>query len=350
MEKANGLSLTHVSVLKDSDNYNADKIYLAYHSEVPCSLSFGDVDHLAFLIKFRSQFGNLILKEIYDKFFEASGEERLNDHILLLSHKILIYIEKRSVCILAPDPELEPVLQIIELVRKFQKKKRKKPEVCVIVSDSYGLGTKEIKFKKLNLDLKSNYQDGFPEFHLDVVKELKKKWESGLYLFHGKPGTGKSTYIRYLVKQIRKKTIFLSPKLAGNLDGVEMVKILLNNKNSLLVIEDAEGLIVSRNQERNAHLSTILNLTDGILGESLGIQIIATFNTDLQNIDPALKRKGRLKSAYEFKALSTEKANFLLKEQKTNYIATTEMTLAEIFNISEEEYYKSPGRKVVGFK
>ena len=226
MENANGLSLTHVSILEGSDNYNADKIYLAYHSEVPCSLSFGDVDHLAFLTKFRSHFGNLILKEVYDKFFEASGEERLNDHLLFLSHKILIYIEKQSVCILAPNPELEPVLQIIELVRKLQKKKRKKPEVCVIVSDSYGLSTKEIKFKKPNIDLKTNYQDDFPAFHSEVVKELKKKWESGLYLFHGKPGTGKSTYIRYLVKQIRKKTIFLSPKLAGNLDGVEMIKIL----------------------------------------------------------------------------------------------------------------------------
>lgn len=351
MEEANRLSLMDVSVLQGlSDNYDADKIYLAYYMEVPCSLTFGDVDDLAFLTKFRSQFGNLILKEFYDKFFEASGEERLNDHIILLSQKILIYIEKQSVCILAPDPGLELVRQIIELVRKLQKKKQKKSEICVIVSDSYGLSTKEIKFRKPRIDLSTNYQDDFPAFHSGVVKELKKKWESGVYLFHGKPGTGKSTYIRYLVKQIRKKTIFLSPKLAGNLDDVQMIKLLLNNKNSLLVIEDAEGLIVSRNQERNSHLSTILNLTDGILGESLGIQIIATFNTDVQNIDPALKRKGRLKSAYEFKALSPEKANKLLREQNINYSADEEMTLAEIYNISEEEQYKSPARKAVGFR
>ena len=351
MEEANRLSLMHLSVLQGlSDNYDADKIYLAYFSEVPCSLTFGDVDHLTFLTKFRSQFGNLIQKEFYDKFFEASGEERLNDHIFLLSQRILIYIEKQSVCILAPDPEMEPVRQIIDLVKKLQKKKQKKSEVCVIVSDSFGLSTKEIKFKKPRIDLSTNYQDDFPAFHSGVVKQLKKKWKSGLYLFHGKPGTGKSTYIRYLVKEIRKKAIFLSPKLAGNLDGVEMIKLLLNNKNSLLVIEDAEGLIVSRNEERNSHLSTILNLTDGILGESLGIQIIATFNTDLQNLDPALKRKGRLKSAYEFRALSSEKANILFREQNTNYYTNEEMTLAEIYNFSEEEQYKSPQSKAVGFR
>lgn len=349
--KTNPPLLKHASVFEGlSDNYNADKVYLAYYSEIPCSLTFRDVDDLTFLKEFRNMFGNLILKEFYDKSFEASGKEKLNDHIFLLSQKILVYVEKQNVVILAPDPELDPVRQIIELVKKLQQKKRKKPEVCVIVSESYGLNTKEIKFKKPKIDLKNNYQDNFPAFHSGVVTELKKKWESGLFLFHGRPGTGKSTYIRYLVKQIRKKTIFLSPKLAGNLDGVEMIKLLLNNKNSLLVIEDAEGLIVSRNQERNAHLSTILNLTDGILGESLGIQIIATFNTDLQSIDPALKRKGRLKGAYEFKALSPKKANILFREQNIDFVTDKEMTLAEIFNLSEEEQYKNPIRKTVGFR
>ncbi|MGM1057238.1 MAG: AAA family ATPase [Bacteroidota bacterium] len=120
--------------------------------------------------------------------------------------------------------------------------------------------------------------------------------------------------------------------------------------NSVLVIEDAEELIVSRDSHRNSNLAMILNITDGILGESLGIQIIATFNTDVQNIDPALKRKGRLKSAYEFRALAPEKANHLLIEQNMNYSTDKDMTLAEIYNISEEEQYKSPERKVVGFK
>ena len=73
-------------------------------------------------------------------------------------------------------------------------------------------------------------------------------------------------------------------------------------------------------QQRNSNLAMILNITDGILGESLGIQIIATFNTDVQNIDPALKRKGRLKSAYEFKALSPEKANVLLGENNSELL------------------------------
>nr|WP_289023403.1 AAA family ATPase [uncultured Salegentibacter sp.] len=129
-----------------------------------------------------------------------------------------------------------------------------------------------------------------------------------------------------------------------------MTKYLIDNPNSVLVIEDAEELIVSRDNQRNSNLAMILNVTDGILGESLGIQIIATFNTDVQRIDPALKRKGRLKSAYEFKALSAEKANHFLIDQSVNYSTEDDLTLAEIYNISEEEQCKYPARKAVGFR
>ncbi len=179
---------------------------------------------------------------------------------------------------------------------------------------------------------------------------LQEENKSGFHLLYGKPGTGKSTYIRHLCGLVEKKIVFLPGQMAQNLDNILMTRYLMKNPNSILVIEDAEELIVSRDQKRNSNLAMILNITDGILGESLGIQIIATFNTDVQNIDPALKRKGRLKSAYEFKALNPEKANRLLDEKKANYSTEEEMTLAEIYNISEEEQYKGPVRKAVGFR
>ncbi|HEY9116272.1 MAG TPA: AAA family ATPase, partial [Roseivirga sp.] len=183
-----------------------------------------------------------------------------------------------------------------------------------------------------------------------ILDILQEKDRSGLHLLYGKPGTGKSTYIRYLCGLVKKEVVFLPGQMAQNLDNIAMTKYLMDHPNSILVIEDAKELIVSRDSQRNSNLAMILNITDGILGESLGIQIIATFNTDVQNIDPALKRKGRLKSAYEFKALSQKKANQLLIEQNIDYFTHEEMSLAEIYNINEEEQYKSPERKAVGFR
>lgn len=49
-------------------------------------------------------------------------------------------------------------------------------------------------------------------------------------------------------------------------------------------------------------------------------------------------------------AFSPEKANHLLIDEHVDYCTQKEMTLAEIYNISEEEQYKIPERKVVGFK
>jgi len=47
-----------------------------------------------------------------------------------------------------------------------------------------------------------------------------------------------------------------------------------------------------------------LNMTDGILNDILGVTVIATFNTSISNIDPALLRPGRLIARKQFKPLT----------------------------------------------
>jgi hypothetical protein len=66
--------------------------------------------------------------------------------------------------------------------------------------------------------------------------------------------------------------------------SLELARFLIGNANAIFVIEDAEQLIISRAKSKPTSISTLLNLTDGILGESLGIQIIVTFNTDLYKL------------------------------------------------------------------
>jgi ATP-dependent 26S proteasome regulatory subunit len=124
----------------------------------------------------------------------------------------------------------------------------------------------------------------------------------------------------------------------------------LDNPNCILVIEDAEDLILSRDNHHNSKLSFLLNLTDGLLGESLGIQIIATFNTDLKNIDNALLRKGRLTSIYEFKPLTIDKTNTLLKSLGHEVEINESLPLADIFNIEISNNYEPKLKKAVGFK
>ena len=92
-----------------------------------------------------------------------------------------------------------------------------------------------------------------------------------------------------------------------------------------------------------------LNLTDGLLGESLGIQIIATFNTDVKNIDKALLRKGRLSTIYEFKNLSLDRTNTLLQKLGHNIEVNNSLPVAEIFNFDKYNHYIPKLQKAVGF-
>ena len=65
-------------------------------------------------------------------------------------------------------------------------------------------------------------------------------------------------------------------------------------------------------------------------------------------LDEALLRKGRLAARYEFKDLTTDKVNQLIKEEGLDIPQQTQpMTLAEIYNYEGMDF--SLGRKRVGF-
>lgn len=94
----------------------------------------------------------------------------------------------------------------------------------------------------------------------------------------------------------------------------------------------------------------MLNLSDGLLAESLGIQVIASFNTNISNIDKALLRKRRLTALYEFKELSIIKAAALIEVLGfKNRSITKPMTLADIYNIEETAFQLKPERNTIGF-
>ncbi|MGI0107470.1 AAA family ATPase [Salinimicrobium sp. WS361] len=337
-------NLQHVNHLMNF--YHLPKMYLGYFGKVPSYYSFSSRDMKRFYSEFQAKFKEEILGKHFMRNFER---EEYKADVIILKQQIMLEQDADEVTVYFHNENASLLLELIDFIKAFKKEKPHKAEINLIIMQPHGLDNKKIDFAKPDLNLNLSYNHDFPGFHERMLKILQEDNKSGLHLLYGKPGTGKSTYIRYLCGLIKKEIVFLPGQMAQNLDNVAMTKYLIDNPNSILVIEDAEELIVSRDRQRNSNLAMILNITAGILGESLGIQIIATFNTDVQNIDPALKRKGRLKLAYEFKVLAPEKANMLFKEQNSEYTTDKEMTLAEIYNISEEEQYNSPVRKAVGF-
>jgi hypothetical protein len=247
--------------------------------------------------------------------------------------------------------EMCKVNEIKNGITKFKTRKSKnQPVVSLLVSTSKGIDTKPFVINKPKLNISDNYNDDFIEVHQTIIKRLNKKNDKGLVLLHGKPGTGKTSYIRYLISSVKKDVIFLPPNMASAITNPDLISVLVDNPNSIFVIEDAENIVVDRENDGNSPVSAILNISDGLLADCLNIQIICSFNTDISKVDNALMRKGRLIAKYEFKELEVVKAQKLSTKLGFSLEIHSPMLLTSIYNQDEKEYANKKSFKSVGFK
>ncbi len=210
----------------------------------------------------------------------------------------------------------------------------------------FDLKSVEIDFPAIDIEL--NYGSSFLPVY-DSLIEFFNSDKVGLSMLHGKPGTGKSSLIKHLLGKIEKKVIYVSPHLVNQISDPSFLAFMLEQRDMVLVIEDAEEILMAREGDGNSvGVSNLLNLTDGILGSALKIQAICTFNTQIAKIDAALLRKGRLVVRHEFNSLSVTDSNNLLKHLKVKVVATEPMTLAEIYNTESKNYQDEP-KKIIGF-
>ncbi len=135
-----------------------------------------------------------------------------------------------------------------------------------------------------------------------------------------------------------KQLIYVPPDMTSSISTPEFLPFMLQHKDSILIIEDAENIIRSREDKNmsNQAVANLLNLSDGLLGDSLHQPIIATFNCELKAIDTALLRKGRLIAHHEFDKLDAQKSQILSNKIGFKTSVDKPMTLAEIYGQENE--------------
>jgi len=290
----------------------------------------------------------------YNKiYYDRNKTAELDDIFYIVHEDLLIDFDTQNsiVRFLFKNTGREKVEGIISEIRKFKiRKSKRKPEISLLMVTRNGIETKSLTITRPKLSIEDNYNNDFGEIHQTVMKRLSRTNDKGLVLLHGKPGTGKTSYIRSLITSLRKNVIFLPPNMAGAITNPDLISILIANPNSIFVIEDAENIIVDREKEGHSPVSALLNISDGLLSDCLNIQIICSFNTDITKVDSALMRKGRLIAKYEFKELEPEKANSLSVKLGFGATFSKPASLTAIYNQDEFDFQQHKRQHTMGFK
>lgn len=214
----------------------------------------------------------------------------------------------------------------------------KRPNIFMVNQD-YG----NFNFSKFNInlpepfDIELNYGKNFESVSEKMIKSLHEN-SSGLYMLHGRPGTGKTTYIRYLASVLKKDVIFFPTSFVDEITNPSILSLLKKKQDCVMILEDAEKALTKRSlSDQPSLVSTLLNMTDGILGDILKLNVIVTYNCDRQDIDEALLRKGRLKAEYSFQGLKQDEAKKLIKKLDIDIKPEDNMTLADIYYAKSDE-------------
>ncbi|WP_291723036.1 AAA family ATPase [Bernardetia sp.] len=204
-----------------------------------------------------------------------------------------------------------------------------------------------------NLDL--YYGEKFTEKHETLVKEINEKNNSGLFIFHGVTGSGKTNYIRYLISKAKPEIefIFYPITLLREITSPDLITFLSDYQDAVLIIEESEDSVQARdlfNTDKSS-IANLLNVSDGLLSDVLNLKIICTFNTDIKNLDKALLREGRLLGIHRFEALPAKNANEIAKLNNIDREFKEPATLAQIYNIPLNEDFSdfSIRQKKIGF-
>ena len=187
------------------------------------------------------------------------------------------------------------------------------------------------------------------EWHQGFVKTLQSK-TGGLTIFEGKPGTGKTFYLRHLMSELKEthRFYFIPTASLGILTKPEFIGFWADQRRHhsdnkfVVVLEDSDGALMTRGTDNREQVSAILNLSDGMLADFLRLQIICTINCSASDIDPALLRPGRLLCHRIFGRLEYAQATRLAESLGRKLPQTRDYSLAEIFAGDETVEYPRP--------
>lgn len=187
---------------------------------------------------------------------------------------------------------------------------------------------------------------------IEQLISLERPSFGKLVLWHGEPGTGKTTALRSLIaawepwcaaqyisdpEQFFARPSYIaevltrspSPRFGPTLTTPGEPEAHWR----LVIAEDTdEYLRSSARKDSGAALGRLLNLADGILGQGFNTLLLLTTNEEVSRLHPALTRPGRCLARVEFTRFSASEANRWLPPGAAE--VSESKALAELFEIA----------------
>ncbi len=223
-------------------------------NRVPCITYSDEVDVTKAYAYIQDNLGNDIV-DIYQSCFFNRKEniQQFNKTIFVLNNRIMIELAGQYAEVLYANDKYTYADTLLKALAAYKlPEKQQDFEINIITFSNGSLELKSLPIKPTALELDLYYNDDFLPVDALIRERLNNQNDRGIVLLHGVPGTGKTTYLRHLVGSLKKKVLFFSPSVAGNLMNPEFIDLLIDNPNAVLVMKDAEEYYDGQESEQHA--------------------------------------------------------------------------------------------------
>lgn len=162
----------------------------------------------------------------------------------------------------------------------------------------------------------------------EIYDNFEVLWKR-IHLFHGPPGSGKTSTVIALASMFGKNIAKLT--ITPDLDSQSLETLFRTlPHNTILLMEDVDALFVERKSITSVDFSTLLNCMDGVTTQT-GIVIFMTTNHKIK-LDDAFVRPGRVDVTLEFHLPGKEELRQALKTLAPNFASEHEKYLQTLPN------------------
>ncbi len=263
---------------------------------------FNDSD---FILKLEQASKDNLLKVDYNK----------SAYLIKIAEEILLFISANKTSIYySNEVQFQTIKDIIKILKPKSTPIATANHCFLLKYEDNDYNLRPFEIKKTNIDFDLFYNNDFKDFHQKVEQFLNNPDAKGIILLYGKPGTGKTTYLKHLFSTNKNKFIIVPRKMFNALESPNFYFFISEIPNSVIVLEDCDQILTTHN--KTSAITEFLKNAEGLFANDYNYKIICTLSAHENQMNIALINKSPNILKYHLKELPIDKANKLREKLK----------------------------------